>query len=1108
MYGICLDNTNRSYSCYCIDGYTGINCEINWDDCWSNPCLNGGTCNDAVAMYNCTCTEGFVGVNCEQKYSECFNQPCLNNGTCFDYNGFTCHCLEGYSGEFCEIDVSVCNNTICKNSGECIEGPGLSFSCRCLEGWSGELCEEDINECIGMPCQNGGLCINVPASYTCACLFGFTGKDCDKAVVPCETNPCQNDAVCLLEDAQSICYCVPDYHGVLCELRYDDCESKFAQCENGGTCIDGINSFTCACMPEYTGDMCTEYSPTTSTELPDRYSKIFTSSGATDASLNISSTQFIETSSVPTLIPMTLKDDSVDVTKYDIKSTMVFINRTELPSGLVSTLISSFTDHTTEMIDESNFVTSTVPVSEDHKPEIDLTSTESYEPSINIYTTILKHPTITAKTDLEKPTSVYHDSKDTVSTFEPTSDFPDVTDMFPESKPFQRPTKTLLISAIAEETTRKIFTSEITSNYTSTLDTERMSSQSTEYSDESTIKGVTQPIVFTDTMTNMMTVPVVISSTATIPLTVLLNETILTKDQSTQTSAPKTTVLYPFTVDVHNETEIRTTTAESTMVYKCIQEHCANISHCLHNLTVCDCSYQNNCRISPSITNAAFNGKSYVTQHINVDNNGTLQIYARLKTLSKSGILVHAFFDDERYILLYLEAGQLKFQFSCGLQTMLLGEIDSPIDNGYDVDIEMRFQYFTEYKNDKCSARLLVNNTIAMSGEQIVLSHDNVPREARLHLGGIPLTFSHYFPHIGMGFVGCMSLLKVNNTRRDFIYDSMETFQIDECTSFLCLSNPCKNFGACNELHGQVYCKCIAGYVGEICERSVCDDNPCHLGATCVSSPGTGFLCICPLGMHGLFCEEETTVVQPSFSVFVPGVSSYIAYGLSSSIKDQMELSMRLIPHSIEQISLIAYMGQTGSPRDISDHFSITYVRGYIMLTWDLGSGVRRIFTSTPLSVKTHRPHILRVGRRGKEAWLSVDGLGNVTGRSAGAMTRLDVSPILYIGGHKVKNFETLPHDLPLHSGFTGCIFDVELRTEDTVLSVTKSSPATGRGIGECYRNECTRRSCKNGAVCLNHGPTYSCICMKDWEGPDCSIPAQICSPTDPLCHTIYKKES
>lgn len=101
---------------------------------------------------------------------------------------------------------------------------------------------------------------------SCVILIkGFTGKNCDKAVVPCKENPCQNGAICLLEDDRPVCYCVPDYHGALCELRYDDCESKFAQCDNGGTCIDGINSFTCSCLSHYGGPMC-EYSfPSTTT---------------------------------------------------------------------------------------------------------------------------------------------------------------------------------------------------------------------------------------------------------------------------------------------------------------------------------------------------------------------------------------------------------------------------------------------------------------------------------------------------------------------------------------------------------------------------------------------------------------------------------------------------------------------------------------------------------------------------------------------------------------------------------------------------------------------------------------------------------------------------
>ncbi|XP_065356020.1 myb-like protein P [Calliphora vicina] len=59
VFGVCIDGLNSSYSCYCIDGYTGIQCQTNWDECWSGPCENGGTCIDGVAYYNCTCPDGF-----------------------------------------------------------------------------------------------------------------------------------------------------------------------------------------------------------------------------------------------------------------------------------------------------------------------------------------------------------------------------------------------------------------------------------------------------------------------------------------------------------------------------------------------------------------------------------------------------------------------------------------------------------------------------------------------------------------------------------------------------------------------------------------------------------------------------------------------------------------------------------------------------------------------------------------------------------------------------------------------------------------------------------------------------------------------------------------
>ena len=35
------------------------------DECASNPCLNGGTCEDELDRYHCHCPPGFTGCMCE-----------------------------------------------------------------------------------------------------------------------------------------------------------------------------------------------------------------------------------------------------------------------------------------------------------------------------------------------------------------------------------------------------------------------------------------------------------------------------------------------------------------------------------------------------------------------------------------------------------------------------------------------------------------------------------------------------------------------------------------------------------------------------------------------------------------------------------------------------------------------------------------------------------------------------------------------------------------------------------------------------------------------------------------------------------------------------------
>lgn len=42
------------------------------DQCASNPCLNGGGCTDGNNFYSCSCVPGFTGINCEIDISKNF----------------------------------------------------------------------------------------------------------------------------------------------------------------------------------------------------------------------------------------------------------------------------------------------------------------------------------------------------------------------------------------------------------------------------------------------------------------------------------------------------------------------------------------------------------------------------------------------------------------------------------------------------------------------------------------------------------------------------------------------------------------------------------------------------------------------------------------------------------------------------------------------------------------------------------------------------------------------------------------------------------------------------------------------------------------------------
>lgn len=49
----------------------GSKCEIDVKECDSNPCKNGATCKEDIGKYSCECGNGYEGLHCEIEINEC-----------------------------------------------------------------------------------------------------------------------------------------------------------------------------------------------------------------------------------------------------------------------------------------------------------------------------------------------------------------------------------------------------------------------------------------------------------------------------------------------------------------------------------------------------------------------------------------------------------------------------------------------------------------------------------------------------------------------------------------------------------------------------------------------------------------------------------------------------------------------------------------------------------------------------------------------------------------------------------------------------------------------------------------------------------------------------
>ena len=82
------------------------------DPCFSNPCLNGGTCTQVGDSYSCACTEEYQGRNCDRLITSTSTTTTATSGTTEELTGaptgapqppFANISVQDFFGQSCEL---------------------------------------------------------------------------------------------------------------------------------------------------------------------------------------------------------------------------------------------------------------------------------------------------------------------------------------------------------------------------------------------------------------------------------------------------------------------------------------------------------------------------------------------------------------------------------------------------------------------------------------------------------------------------------------------------------------------------------------------------------------------------------------------------------------------------------------------------------------------------------------------------------------------------------------------------------------------------------------------------------------------------------------------
>ncbi len=195
----CIVDGQNNFHCMCRNGFTGVRCETNVDECAleGNAACAGGSCIDQINGYICSCPNNAVGLTCQSTIQNPCTEENLSRDNIFHavpspLQNTYMHCTgpSAFAVRRCaenlfwhndeqtcsaertplRLNTGVCAmQQPCKNRATCKDDVNGGFKCECIAGYTGQICETEMDYCESNPCQNGGRCLRYPGGYTCVC---------------------------------------------------------------------------------------------------------------------------------------------------------------------------------------------------------------------------------------------------------------------------------------------------------------------------------------------------------------------------------------------------------------------------------------------------------------------------------------------------------------------------------------------------------------------------------------------------------------------------------------------------------------------------------------------------------------------------------------------------------------------------------------------------------------------------------------------------------------------------------------------------------------------------------------------------------------------------